>query len=160
VHVGFGARDGAAGVRMLDDASRSTEERPVTGNASTPSAVVYARVERYSRRVSWDRSRRGREDVAPVGGARGAPGSVGKRTLTMDLPVAPSKGAPDHGADLCERACVHGSRLAGSARCAAPSDLHPRTRSLLSALRSRVLRSMMAPTAADPEVPRVHESSN
>lgn len=25
-HVGFGARDGAAGVRMLDDASRSAEE--------------------------------------------------------------------------------------------------------------------------------------
>lgn len=93
VHVGFGARDGAAGVRMLDDASRSAKERPVAGNASTPSAGVYARVEQYSRRVSWDRSRRGREDVAPVGGARGAPGpgAVGKRTLTMDLPVAPSK---------------------------------------------------------------------
>jgi hypothetical protein len=38
--------------------------------------------------------------VGPVGGARGDPGSgaVGKRTLTMDLPVAPSKVAQDHGA--------------------------------------------------------------
>jgi hypothetical protein len=42
--------------------------------------------------------------VGPVGGARGAPGSgaVGKRTLTMDLPVAPPKVVQDHGAVTAE----------------------------------------------------------
>src|SRR5215475_4898518 len=56
-------------------------------------------------RVSWDRAKRGQGDVGQVGGARGGPGldAVGKRTLTMDLPIPPPQAAAqDHGAVAAE----------------------------------------------------------
>lgn len=58
--------------------------------------------------------------MGPAGGARGAAGSgaVGKRTLTMDLPVAPSKVATDHGAVAAEavQRKAAGSPLASDVR--------------------------------------------